>query len=136
MDVIRNVNRSIAIGLMALGIVSIAQGSAGATVLTFTDQAAWEAALPGATFLTETFDGPANSFAPNSFGNPAGLVTIDIDGGDDDSGPTGITGTGFLQGELDSSGPGELKIDFNRPNMIGVAFLGFQIHPVGESAFD
>ena len=112
-------------GLTVFGAVA----GANAAVMTFTNQVDWEAALAGANILTENFDGAASSFAANSSGNPAGLVTVDMIGGVGDTGPTGLTGTGFFEGEVDSSsfttGDG-LSLNFNRSNILGFALLGLQ----------
>ncbi len=113
-----------------MGTALFMHGNAHAIVSTFTNQADWEAALAGAAFLTEDFDGPASSFASNSTGNPLGPVTVDLEGnGEGPPDNPGLTGTGFFLVELDSDDQETsdgLELQFNRPNMLGVAFLGLQ----------
>lgn len=97
---------------------------ASATVVTYTSQTAWEAALSGATTTTETFDGAASSFTENSVGNLIGSdLTLDMLGGVGDPGPTGLTGVGQLQFEVDSSPTTSdgLDIQINGPQIIGFA---------------
>ena len=109
-------------GLTMFGAASVAN----AAVMTFTNQVDWEAALGGANILTETFDGAASSFAANSVGNPAGLVTVDVIGHVGDSSNQGLTGTGFFEGEVDSDGSDAASLNFNRSNIFGFALLGLQ----------
>jgi hypothetical protein len=86
----------------ALGLLTAGQASAG--IISFTDEALWLAALGGATVTTETFDGAASSFDANSTGNSIGSgLTLDLIGGVGDTGPTGLTGSGKLEFEVDSS---------------------------------
>ena len=131
MSVSMKINRSLAAGLMTFSAVAIASVTAQANiVLTFTDQAAWEAALPGGTvLLTENFDGPASFFAPDSF-NPVGPVVIrnDVDGSPTLE-PVGLTDNGFLQGFVLELGGDDVELEFFRQNMVGVAFLGLRVHP-------
>ena len=101
--------------------------AASAAVMTFDNQTDWEAALTGAVILTENFDGAASNFLPNSNGNPAGLVTVDVIGGGNPA-PTGLTGTGFFQARVDSTDPDPLAIRFNRPNLLGVGIVNLQIN--------
>ncbi len=116
--------------LLGLGLVAGLAGQVGATVLTFTDKTAWETALAGATFITENFNGNASSFSANSTGNSVGTVTtIDLIGGVNDTGPTGLVGNGFLQGEVDSSTfqtSDGLTLQFNSPSIIGFGLVGLQ----------
>ncbi len=78
-----------------------------AAVVTYVDQAAFEAAV-GVPVITEEFDGAASDFAPDSMGNAVGSgITIDVNGpagSSTDTGPTGLTGNGQLESEVDSSG--------------------------------
>ena len=104
---------------------------ANASVFVFTNQTAWENALSGASFETENFDGAASSFSGNSTGNLVGsLFAVDLIGGVNDPGPTGLTGTGFFQGEVDSSSlttGDSLKLNFNTNSAItGFGILGLQ----------
>ncbi len=109
-------------GLTMFGAVA----GANAAVMTFTNQANWEAALAGTNILTENFDGAASSFAANSVGNPAGLVTVDVIGHVGDSSNQGLTGTGFFEGEVDGNGSDAASLNFNRSNIFGFALLGLQ----------
>jgi len=109
---------------LSVGLFAVAL-PASATVITYTSQTAWETALAGATTTTETFDGAASSFTENSVGNLIGSgLTLDMLGGVGDPGPTGLTGVGQLQFEVDSSstttGDG-LAILINGPQIIGFA---------------
>ena len=86
-----------------------------AGVMVFTDQTAWEAAIGGGPFVTDTFNGPAQNFLPNSTGNvPNGsAITVDINGHVGDSTPQGPLGNGFFQIEVDPSGSDAADVDFN-----------------------
>ena len=120
-------------GLTMFGAVAGANGA----VMTFTNQADWEAALSGANVLTENFNGAESNFAANSNGNSAGLVTVDVIGhvGDGDATPLGQTGTGFFSGEVDAFDDDIVSLRFNRSNLLGFALLGLQndveINPAG-----
>ena len=112
------------------GVAATTMGTASATVIsTYTDRATWEAALTGAVFSEETFDGPASSFSAFSTGNSVGSVTVDLIGGVGDPGPTGLTGTGFFEGEVDSSpiiDSGGLNLRMNHSLFSGFGLLGLQ----------
>ncbi len=113
--------------IVGLGLTLSLAGQAGATVLTFTDQTAWQTALAGATFITEDFNGSASSFSANSTGNSIGAVTtLDVIGHVGDSTRQGLTGTGFLEGEVDSGGGDIARLQFNTPSIIGFAIVGLQ----------
>lgn len=105
-------------------------GVANATVIsTYTEQSAWQAALVGSVFSEEGFDGAASNFDAGSSGNAAGAVSVDLIGGVGDPGPTGLTGTGFLQGEVDSSAVGSgdgVSLTINHNPAIGFGLLGLQ----------
>ncbi|MBE9067122.1 hypothetical protein IQ260_10690 [Leptolyngbya cf. ectocarpi LEGE 11479] len=115
----------------AIASIPLSASDVRAAVMTFTDQAAWEMALSGNLFETESFDGDLSSFSANSSGNGVGrFLTVDLAGGIGDPGPTGFTGTGFFEGEVDSSsvstGDG-LALSFNTANPIsGFGILGLQ----------
>ncbi|MEM7067040.1 MAG: hypothetical protein AAF572_28235 [Cyanobacteria bacterium P01_B01_bin.77] len=102
-----------------------------AAVMSFTDRTAWEMALLGNSFEIESFDGDLSRFSANSRGNEVGrFLSVDLVGGIGDPGPTGLTGTGFFEGEVDSSsvsiGDG-LALNFNTATPIsGVGILGLQ----------
>lgn len=116
-----------------LAFVIGASAAANAAVMTFDNQTDWEAALGGAVILTENFDGAASNFLPNSNGNPAGLVTVDVIGVGTD--PVGLTGTGFFQARVDSIDPA-LSVRFNRPNLVGVAIVNLQINQELDEELD
>ena len=96
---------------------------AAAGVILFTDQSAWQAAAGGGPFVTDTFDGPAQNFLPDSTGNvPNGsAITVDINGHVGDGTPQGPTGNGLFQIEVDGGGGDVADVDFNFPEPI-VAF--------------
>ena len=131
MTISARINRWLAVALIAFSFAAMASLTAQANiVLTFTDQAAWEAALPGGSvLLTEDFGGPMSSFAPDSF-NPVGPVVIrnDVDGSPTLE-PVGLDGNGFLEGFLLEEGGDDVELEFFRQNMVGVAFLGLRVHP-------
>ncbi|AFY56459.1 PEP-CTERM putative exosortase interaction domain-containing protein [Rivularia sp. PCC 7116] len=119
------------LSIIAAGVVlgvSGFQGQANANVSVFTDRTAWENALFGASFETETFDGAETSFDPNSTGNVIGnSLNVDLIGGVGDSSPIGLTGNGFLVGEVDGSGSDALTLQFNTSSAIGgFGILGLQ----------
>ncbi len=76
---------------------------ASATIISYDNRGDWEAALFGYSISEETFDGTASDFGPNSTGNIVGDLTIDIIGHVGDDTRQGLTGTGFLGGEVDKS---------------------------------
>ncbi|MGD1950141.1 MAG: PTPA-CTERM sorting domain-containing protein [Leptolyngbyaceae cyanobacterium] len=113
---------------VAVGAVAIAEPATAASITAFTSQSAWEAALSGNVFSSETFDGDASSFAANSTGNRVGNgLSVDLDGGRRDPGPTGLTGNGFFRGEVDSFGRDSLALEFNTAVPInGFGILGLR----------
>ncbi|MBV6625353.1 MAG: PEP-CTERM sorting domain-containing protein [Rivularia sp. (in: Bacteria)] len=119
------------LGIITAGVIlgfSGFQGQANANVSVFTDRTAWENALSGASFETETFDGAQSSFEANSTGNVIGnSLNVDLIGGVGDTGPTGLAGNGFFEGEIDSSGDDALTLQFNTSSAItGFGILGLQ----------
>lgn len=112
----------------ALSLAGTGVSAAAGTVTLFTDRASFEAAA--AALVVEDFNGAASDFAANSTGNVIGSqTTLDLIGGAGDAGPTGLTGTGFLQSEVDSSsitnGDG-LEIQFNTGSVFGFGLDGLQ----------
>ena len=83
-------------GLLTAAIV-LAAAPASAAVVTFTDQASFEAAF-GSPVIIEEFDGPASEFAADSTGNAVGSgIKVDVNGpanGSLDIPPIGLTGNG------------------------------------------
>jgi hypothetical protein len=124
------VNMSVRSACLAAVVSLCSVAVARATVIsTYTDQAAWQAALSGTIITTEQFNGVASSFAANSSGNAAGSVSVDLVGGVGDPGPTGLTGSGFLQGEVDSSPIGSddgLSLNIDHTPAVGIGLLGLQ----------
>lgn len=103
--------------------------SASAGVITYTNQAAWEAAVASYSITAADFNGPQSSFAPNSTNNDIGSgFTLDMNGPavGTDTGPTGLTGTGFLEFEVDSGGTDALSLTINSGDMFGFALFGLQ----------
>ncbi len=74
-----------------------------AGTVTFLDRNEWELALSGSVLVTEDFTDAATNFEANS-SNVIGKTTINLVGGVNDPGHTGLTGSGFFQGEVDSTG--------------------------------
>lgn len=97
-----------------------------ASVITFTDQSQWLAALSGQNIQTENFEGPVSLFAAQSSNVISGHLSIYLSGGIGDPGPTGLTGRGYLQGEVDGNGSDLLSLDFNVANLSGFALIGLQ----------
>ena len=111
--------------------LALSAEQATASVFTFTDPLNWESAFLGSQ-VTEDFNGSASSFLANSTGNPIGTITtVDLEGGLGDPGPTGLTGTGFLEGEVDSSSVVtsdglNLHFNFSVGGITGFALIGLQ----------
>ena len=104
-----------------------------AGVMVFTDQTAWEAAIGGGPFVTDTFNGPAQNFLPNSTGNvPNGsTITVDINGHVGDSTGQGPLGNGFFRMEVDNGGSDAADVDFNFSDPI-IAFALTCLDSLGE----
>lgn len=107
--------------VMATMAAFCAAQPAAAAVVAYTDVASWTAAVSGfGPTSTESFNGAPSSFAANSTGNVIGLqTTVDLIGGVTDTGPTGLTGNGYFQGEVDSNGRDALSLNFNFASGIG-----------------
>ncbi len=111
-------------------LLVLACSTANASVVsTYTDRSAWEAALVGSVFDEEGFAGDARAFASNSELNVVGDLSIDMVGTVDTSDRLGLTGSGFFEGEVDSSsftdGDG-LNIRFHHAAAMGIGLLGLQ----------
>jgi hypothetical protein len=99
---------------------------ASAAVVAYTNFAAWSAAVSANGPTTnQGLNGAASNFAANTSGNVIDTqTTVDLIGGAFDAGPTGLTGNGYFQGEVDSSptsgffGDG-LGLDFNFASGVG-----------------
>ena len=76
--------------------------------------------------MDENFDGNAVSFAANSVDNPIGLLSVSLIGGVIDAGDTGLTGKGFFQSEVDSSGDDKLSVNISFADAYGFALVGLQ----------
>ena len=115
---------------VAVGAVAAAEPATAASITTFTSQSAWEAALLGSVFSTETFDGDASRFAANSTGNRVGNgLTVDVIGHNGDRNRIGLAGNGFFEGEVDSTGPDASSIQFNT----AVPIFGFGIQGLRDN---
>jgi hypothetical protein len=106
--------------------LSISAASTHASLITFTNETEWLAALAPHSLTRELFTGAASQFVANSNGNVLGSTTVDIVGGINDSGPSGLTGTGYLQGEVDANRNTALSMTFHIPDSQGFALLGLQ----------
>ena len=100
--------------------------SAHSAIISYTNQADWLAALPEVDFSLHDFNGDANSFAANSMANTIGDLSLSLLGGAGDPGPTGLTGKGYLQAEVDSNGSDQLSLDISFANAYGFALGGLQ----------
>ena len=97
-----------------------------AGIVPFLSQPDWESAVSSHTVLTEDFSGPPSSFDANSVGNLLGLVSVSLLGGVGETGPTGLTGSGFFEGEVDASGTDKLAIEFSFQPSYAFALIGLQ----------
>ena len=107
--------------LLALAAATLSLPSAGAAAsfTLFTDRAAFDAAAAG--IVVEDFNGPASDFAGNSTGNVVGTrTTLDIIGPGDAT-RMGLTGTGFLELDLDSGGGDLASYTVNTGPIFGFA---------------
>ncbi len=119
---------------LSLFCMAVANAS---VISTYTDQSAWQTALAGSIFSEESFNGAATNFNAASSGNAAGSVSVDLIGGVGDPGPAGLTGTGFLQGEVDSSAVGSgdgVSLTINHGAAIGFGLLGLQNDSASNAA--
>ncbi len=81
--------------------------------------------MSASVLVTEDFTGAATSFEANS-SNVIGNTTINLVGGVNDPGPTGLTGSGFFQGEVDSAGTDVLSLLFSFEDTHGFALSNLQ----------
>jgi len=105
-----------------------------AAVIPFTDEEAWREALGETVISTQTFTGESINFQGDTNGNPLGVFSVDLLGGVDDSGPTGLTGSGFFQGEVDAGTSSPLRLRFHTPLTYGFSILGLQNDSTSNSA--
>lgn len=102
----------------AAACLLLVAGPVSAAIVTYTDEAAFLAAL-GGTPVVETFGGTAIDFAGNSTGNAIGSgMTVDLDG---TNGDVGLTGLGQLKVEVDGGAGDLLSVTLNFPD----ALMGF-----------
>ena len=94
------------------------------SVLVYTDEAAWRSALSGSLFATDHFTGSRRDFAANVT-ESRDIVDITLLGGFSDLGPTGLTGSGYLQGEVDND-KDPLELGFHFDLARGFALGGVQ----------
>jgi len=97
-----------------------------AAVIPFLNQSDWESALPGSVFSEHEFLGAYTSFLADSADNPIGLLAVTLNGGKGDPGFTGLTGKGFFQSEVDSSGTDALSVEIAFDATYGFALTGLQ----------
>lgn len=109
-----------------LSLLALISWGCSADVIYYSDEAEWINALGTEEFTQIYFDGAASTFSADSAANSLGPVTLDVIGGQGDSGPTGLTGSGFLQGEVDAGSSSALSLTFNFPSTLGFALLGLQ----------
>jgi len=100
--------------------------SAQASIIAYIDRDAWLAALPVADIQIEDFEGSALSFTANSVDNPLGNLSVSLLGGVGDPGPSGLTGKGFFQTEVDASGDDQLSTNIAFDDAWGFALGGLQ----------
>jgi len=100
--------------------------SAEAGLMIFLDHAEWLSALSNPLVNVENFTGDATAFEANSSGNLLGSISVNLQGGNGDPGPTGLRGNGFFQGEVDSSGTDALSLLFSFDSTNGFALSGLQ----------
>ncbi|WP_026958413.1 PEP-CTERM sorting domain-containing protein [Aliagarivorans taiwanensis] len=133
--------------LSAAALLFTAQ-QASAVVLTFTDQAAWEASVAGYTIIDETFSGPENLWDPLSGSSnvQAGVIDVELSGGhqlDDEPTPVGVLGNGLFSGEVDASFPIFGNEDDEDPEehdgvnlSFGYSNFGFGIYNLADTFLD
>ncbi len=94
------------------------------TTLVYTDESRWREAVAGSVFLSDDFIGlredlPADASVSRDF------LTITLNGGISDSGPTGLNGSGYLQAEVDNASD-PLSVDIGFFPAKGLALVGIQ----------
>ncbi len=97
-----------------------------ASIIVFTDFDSWSTSVSKSQLIFEEFEGGNTNFLSDSVDNQMGLLSISVNGGGSDPGPTGLAGNGFFQSEVDSSGNDELSISFNFTRSWGFAVFGLQ----------
>ena len=100
--------------------------SAHASIIVFTDFEDWKSSFSNSQLIIEDFEGGASNFLADSVDNQVGTLSINVNGGVGDPGPTGLTGNGYFQSEVDSSGDDELSVSFNFVDSWGFALFGLQ----------
>lgn len=112
--------KSIKMGaLISAAIVACCGTASAATFMFFTDRASFDAAATGT--VVEDFNGVRQGFAGNSTGNVVGTqTTMDVIGPGDNS-FFGITGTGFLELDVDGAGQDLGSYAFNTGPINGFA---------------
>lgn len=97
---------------------------ASASIVTFLDESTWRSALNSSSTFRDDFNQPFQSFLANSSANNLGFSTLNVLGGVNDAGPTGFTGFGYLEGEVDYSGKDKLSLEFKFDAVYGFALVG------------
>jgi len=124
--------------LAALSVACAILPTSASAVATFTDRAAWEAAVNG-SFAVEDFNGPAILAPVASTGTPIGeFTTVDRVGpggppADTGSNETGLDGAGFFFSEVDFSPPDLQSLAFQTGPMRGFGLVGLDSQPPGIS---
>ncbi|MBT3206484.1 MAG: hypothetical protein HN349_19375 [Gammaproteobacteria bacterium] len=105
-----------------LAFTSVSQ----AAIIPFFNQSDWENTLSNPVLIEQDFLGASTSFSANSLDNNIGVLSVTLNGGVGDPGQTGLTGKGFFQSEVDSSGTDALSIDISFDSTYGFALTGLQ----------
>ncbi len=100
--------------------------AAQASILPFFNESDWRSALPGAKISVNDFEGSLEKLPENSSGHLIGDISVAVQGGKGDPGPTGLSGKGYFQAEVDSSGTDQLAVEFSFGAMSGLALTGLQ----------
>jgi len=107
-------------------VISVLMGfhfSASAGIVSYLDRATWQAALGNPLIISDDFNQSSQSFIANSSDNVIGYSSLSLVGGVGDPGPTGFTGSGYLQGEVDYAGADKLSLEFSFEGLYGFALV-------------
>lgn len=83
------------------------------SIVHFTDQAVWQAQLGNASLVTDDFVGDKQELPANTVNYSLGFSSISLLGGVGEPGPTGLTGKGYLSGEVDAKDEDRLLLEFS-----------------------
>ncbi|MBL7004091.1 MAG: hypothetical protein ISR69_08700 [Gammaproteobacteria bacterium] len=105
------------------------------TIIVVNDKTQWLSYFNASSVVENNFDGIQQDFIANST-NSLDYFNLSLVGGVADE-STGITGDGFLQGEVDYSGSDQLELDFSFDASFGFAFTDFRNDSISNpSALD